>query len=151
VWEQRQANSKALVQTATQKLSELSWRKSRVVDLLVDERIDQQMYEQQTQRLDDEIETAQQQLRDAEYEEMDVEALLNFVRGVIKHPSKLWLQSGLEQKQRLQKVFSPSGLTYSPEGFGTVPSSSFFNILSEFGEENSQLASPTGFEPLLPP
>jgi hypothetical protein len=44
------------------------------------------------------------------------------------------------------------GLTYSQTNrFGNGQSSTFFNILAVFETDNSSLASPTGFEPVLPP
>ena len=132
-------------------LEALRERKNRVVDLFVDGRMDQDTYDQQVLRLDAEIQEAEQQLHDTDVENMDVEAVLEFAEKLVERPKELWLQSPLEQKQRLQRVFFPDGLTFTNDGFGTAASNSFFNVLQSFTLEKATLASPTGFEPVLPP
>jgi hypothetical protein len=47
------------------------------------------------------------------------------------------LQSSLEQKERLQRVFFPDGLTFTKDGFGTAASNSFFNVLQGFTLESN--------------
>jgi len=81
----------------------------------------------------------------------DLDAVLDFGEQLLRNPAQLWSESSLDQKQRLQAVFFPEGLTFTNGGFGTTPSSSFFNVVAMNFESNSNLASPTGFEPVLPP
>jgi hypothetical protein len=76
---------------------------------------------------------------------------LDFAGRLLERPQQLWLKSSLEQKQRLQRVFFPDGVTFTSEGFGTATSNSFFSLLRAFSDEKATLASPTGFEPVLPP
>ena len=102
-------------------------------------------------RLRGEIESAERELREADLEQMDVEALLTFAEKLVERPRQLWLESTLEQQQRLQQVFFHNGVTYTMDGFGTAPSNCLFNVLRGFSEEKATLASPTGFEPVLPP
>jgi hypothetical protein len=45
----------------------------------------------------------------------------------------------------------PDGVTYTADGFGTAVTNSFFNVFQMFSVEKATLASPTGFEPVLPP
>jgi hypothetical protein len=102
-------------------------------------------------RLRVEIETAERELREADLEQMDLEAVLAFAEKLVERPRQLWLESTLEQKQRLQRVFFPDGVKYTKDGFGTAVSNSFFNVLRDVSEQKATLASPTGFEPVLPP
>jgi hypothetical protein len=91
-------------------------------------------------------------LREIENNEEQIEGLLDFAESVLRDPAAMWAKASLDQRQRLQTVLFPDGLTYShTEGFGTAQAPSFFNVLQAMGEENSSLASPTGFEPVLPP
>ena len=39
-------------------------------------------------------------------EEFDVEGVLNFAERVLPRASDLWIQASLEQRQRLQRLFS---------------------------------------------
>ncbi len=151
VWKQRQAASIAALRNVSGTLEALRERKNRVVNLFVDGRMDQDTYDQQVLRLDAEVQQAEQQLRDSDVEHMDVEAVLAFAERLVERPKELWLQSSLEQKQRLQRVFFLDGLTFTNDGFGTVASNSFFSVLQSFMLAKATLASPTGFEPVLPP
>jgi hypothetical protein len=68
---------------------------------------------------------------------MDVEAVLGFAEKLVEQPKELWLQSSLEQKRRPQRVFFPYGLTFTNDGFGTIASDSFFNVLQSFTLEKA--------------
>ena len=151
VWKQRVAASESILRAAKGKLAELENRKNRLVDFLLEGRLDQRTYDEQTVRLRGEIESAEQELREADLEQMDVEALLAFAEKLVERPRPLWLESTLEQKQRLQRVFFPDGVAYTKDGFGTTPTNCFFSVLRGVSEEKATLASPTGFEPVLPP
>lgn len=53
----------------------------------------------------------------------------------------------LDQRQRLQKVLFPKGVSYSPEsGFGTSETGLFFRWWALVDNKNHTLASPPGFE-----
>ena len=151
LWKQRQSDSEAILRVAKGKLDDLRFRKDRLVEFLLAGRLDQQTYDEQTERLNSEMEAAKEEFASADLECMDVEAVLEFAEKLVKRPKQLWLESSLEQKQRLQAVFFPDGVTYTSEGFGTASSNSFFNVFRDFTDEKSSLASPTGFEPVLSP
>ncbi len=151
VWKQKVAASESVLRAAKGKLAELENRKNRLVDFLLEGRLDQQTYDEQTLRLRAEIEVAEQELREADVEHIDVEAVLAFAEKLVERPRQLWLESTLEQKQRLQRAFFPDGVKYTKDGFGTAVSNSFFSVLRDLSEQKATLASPAGFEPALPP
>jgi site-specific DNA recombinase len=151
VWEQRQQDSQAAMRSATRRLANLSERKNKLVDANLDGRIDQQTYEEQVERLRGEVELAKNQFRDADVETLDVKAVLEFAERLVSDPAQLWIEASLDQKQRLQAVFFPEGVTFTNQGFGTGATNSFFDMLQVFSGKESHLASPTGFEPVLSP
>ena len=104
VWKQKLAKSGAVLRAATGKLADLADRKNRLVDFLLEARIDQQTYDEQVLRLKAEVDAAEQELRDADLEQLDVEAVLEFAEKLVERPEQLWMKSLLEQKQRLQSV-----------------------------------------------
>jgi len=56
-------------------------------------------------------------------------------------------EASLDQRQRLQKVLFPQGVTYSADGrFGTAETSVIFRLLQVVPAEKDDKASPTGFE-----
>jgi site-specific DNA recombinase len=151
VWRQKQASSEELLRAAKRKIAELGERKNQLVDFLLKGRLDQSTYDEQLFRLNADVLSAEQELVNADMETLDVEAVLEFAERLIENPDHLWIESNLDQKQRLQRVFFPQGLSFTHEGFGTATSNSFFKLLDEFMGKESSLASPTGFEPVLSP
>ena len=71
--------------------------------------------------MDQENALAEAALHDAKLDELDVEGVVGFAEHVLSNAARLWLESSLDQRQRLQKVLFPKGVTYSPDGqFGTA-------------------------------
>ena len=96
------------------------------------------------------IAVARMELHDAQIEEIDIEGVLGFAESIILDARRLWMEGTLDQRQRLQKVLFPKGVTYSHQtGFGTTETSLFFRWLALVQEKKDGLASPTGFEPVL--
>jgi len=48
---------------------------------------------------------AKEEFAAADMECMDMEAVLEFAEKLVERPKQLWLESSLEQKQRLQEMF----------------------------------------------
>ena len=66
--------------------------------------------------------------------------------------ARAWQIAGPEPRQRVQNLLFPDGLHYSPEsGILNRSKSSLFTTLERLTDEKGLLASPTGFEPVLPP
>jgi site-specific DNA recombinase len=152
VWDRKQADARAQMDAMHKALSVLTDRKNRLMDKYLDGKIDQTTYEEQNERLGSEIAEAKVALRSVEVLDEQIEDLLAFADGVLRDPAGLWTRASLDQRQRLQKVLFPTGVTYSEdEGFGTALTPSIFSMLQEFRLEDSSLASPTGFEPVLSP
>jgi hypothetical protein len=61
-------------------------------------------------------------------------------------------RAGPGQKHGVQTLLFKEGLLYSKDqGFLNTSKPSLFSVLEKIGTENGMLASPTGFEPVLPP
>src|ERR1035437_531411 len=152
VRERKQADAKAQMTAMHQKLAALTDARNTLMDRYLDGRIDQGTYEEQNARLGTEITEARTALRCIETVDEEIEELLEFADGVLRDPAGLWSRASIDQRQRLKKVLFPAGVTYSVESrFGTALTPSIFNMLQELGSNNSSMASPTGFEPVLSP
>jgi hypothetical protein len=80
---------------------------------------------------------------------MDVEGILAFAERVLPSASNLWVQSSLNQKQRLQQLFFPEGVAFDGKRFvRTGVSTPAFKYLTAVQPAENNLA-PTGFEPVL--
>ncbi len=80
------------------------------------------------------------------------DAFVRFAKAMLIDIRQAWLHAKPEQKQRVQNFLFQDGLCYSQElrKFEHL-NPCLFNTMKEVGFKNWWLASPTGFEPVLPP
>jgi hypothetical protein len=84
-----------------------------------------------------------------ELEEMDVEGILAFAERVLPSASNLWVQSSLNQKQRLQQLFFPEGVRFDGKRIvGTGVTLPVFNYLTPVSGSKKDLVDQTGIEPV---
>ena len=85
-------------------------------------------------------------------EELDVEpeTVIEFTEQLIQRADHFWTSFDVEFKQRFQKVLFPEGIAFNGENFETTSTVSIFNLLGEFPEANTRMATPAGFEPASP-
>ncbi len=151
VWTQRQGDAEELRSVLKRKLGQVELRKTTLVDRWLDGKVDQSIYEESIGRITAEVESVRSELRGTELEHLDLELVLQFADRIILRPARLWVESSLEQKQRLQKTLFPGGVEFDGKQFGTVSTPLFFNLLERDLDDDYGLASPTGFEPVLSP
>ena len=114
--------------------------------------IDKESYEQQRDKLEEEITLAKLRLKDAQLDEVDVEAILNFAETFLLNTVRIWMEMSLEQRQRFQKVLFPEGIELMPHcGIRTAVTCPVFKMLQPEMTPHTSLATPAGFEPALPP
>ncbi len=71
--------------------------------------------------------------------------------AVILNAARLWTEFSSEQKQRLQKVLFPEGVSFESGEFRTAATCPLFKLLEQPEAEKSCLATLPGLEPGLPP
>ena len=77
--------------------------------------------------------------------------VLGFAKYLLSDLSRLWTDLPLDQKQRLQRIVFPNGITFLRGEFGTAEPALFLNLLGTISLPGSNMVAPTGFEPVLPP
>ncbi|MDA1036364.1 MAG: recombinase family protein [Chloroflexi bacterium] len=149
VWKGRQGEAKRLRANLERVVREKRERLDCVDDAYIHQKtIDRQTYERQRDQLREQIGLAEIELGDVVSEQLNVDGVLAFAEHVLTNAARLWMELGLDQKQRLQQVLFPEGLRFDGERFGTAATCLAFNKLAENGESESRMASPTGFEPV---
>jgi hypothetical protein len=140
VWEQNHADARNARQVLQRRFDELQARKDRVVEAFLYERsIDRATYDRQVEKLDSELLMAEVALHEARIDEIDVEGVVAFAEHVLANAAQLWLESSLDQRQRLQSVLFPRGVTYSAAGvFGTAETSVIFRFLQSLPTERAR-------------
>ena len=113
--------------------------------------VDRETYEEHVARLNEQIAVTQLELHDARLEELDIEAVLGFARHLILNAAQMWIQASLDQRQRLQGVLFPDGLTYANGAIGIAITCPIFSYLDAVPGTVYGLVSPTGLNPSCHP
>ena len=79
--------------------------------------IDKETYQSHLARVEEELTLARIDRYDAEIDEFDIEGTLAFAEHLVSHSSRLWIEAELDQRQRLQKLFFPEGLSSTAKSF----------------------------------
>jgi site-specific DNA recombinase len=108
--------------------------------------IDKRTYDRQRDRLREQLVLAEVEAAEATGDEMDVAAVLAFAEAALTDVVRLWDTASPEQKQRLQAVFFPEGVTFDGENIRTVATCLAFTRLAACDGAQEAVASPTGFE-----
>ena len=116
---------------------------------LYERTIDIDVYDRQRDKLREELTLAQMHRHATELEELDVEGILAFAERVLPSASSLWVQSSLNQKQRLQELFFPDGMRFDGKRIvGTGTTLPVFNYLSPDSDVKKEVVDQTGIEPV---
>ena len=152
VWKEKQAQNVTLTVSLKHHIEGLTQRKERLDETFIYEKtIDRETYERQRDKLNEQIVLAEMQERDSKLEGYDVEAVLNFAEHVILNAARLWTELLSDQKQQLQTVLFPQGVSFADGIYKTTETCLIFKLLQESEVEKTSLATLPGIEPGLPP
>ena len=66
--------------------------------------------------------------------------MLAFADKLILRPTRLWVESSPDHRQRLQRTLFPNGIEFDGEEFGTDSTPLFFSLLERDLESDYDLA-----------
>jgi site-specific DNA recombinase len=148
VWKQKQEQAIILHKAALRRVRELQESKQRLVEAFVYRReIDRVTYQEQLDKLNEEIALSEIAERDTRIDELDVQAAVSHGEFLLLNAPRLWMESSLEQKQRLQEVFFPRGVQFENGAYRTVETSMIFFELEEISAQNEGMVALPGIEP----
>ncbi len=151
-WRQRHAAEADREKRAAERLQELQRRKDRVVDAYLHEgKLDETTYHEQLTRVDREIEEVHRQQDVNATDRISVERALDFAPRLLTDPPGFWKKLSPDRRPALQRAIYPTGIGYSDGKFGTAETSLIFSYFGEIDASVSEMAPPTGLEPVLPP
>ena len=152
VWKEKQAQNLTLSVSLKQRIEGLNAPKDHLEEaFLYEKAVDRETYERQRDKLNEQIVFAEMQERDAKLEGYDVEAVLAFAEHVLLNAARLWAEFSSDQKQRLQKVLFPEGVSFEKGIIQTAVTCLIFKLLPEAQGEKLSLATLPGIEPGLSP
>ncbi len=180
VWANRKTAIENDLRIFESRVAEIKKRRKALTKAFVfDKAIEREDYDEFLQELKEELLVAEIALHEAQIDELDLEAVLNFAEKALTSAAKIWVGATLEQRQRFQAMIFPKGLVYSREegfrnpvilslfstlrelepghsktpavgGFRTHLSSSVFRDLEAGSDGSRGVVARTGFEPVLP-
>ena len=151
VWSQKGTEREQLRAHSQRRLSDLENRKRKLLDALLDGRIPQTVYEDEMRSVGTALNEALEAGDNVLPNSQQLEHLLEFAEWVLDRLAGLWNAAPLTLKHRLQSALFPDGITVAQEGFGTGLRPIFCSAFQPIPIEETSLASPRGFEPLLSP
>jgi hypothetical protein len=151
-WDSKQSESAAQLKRLETRLEEQKGRKLKLLNSMLDGTVTRDTYIEANEAVVADIAASEQELRVLKNQRADREAFIRFAELGLVDIANIWQLAKPEQRARVQNLLFEKGLTYSKErGILNRSNSSLFSVLESMRDENGLLASPTGFEPVLPP
>ena len=151
-WAAQGLERSALIEQIRSEKAQQQQLLEKLVDMRVRGDIDRDVFESTQQRYQEALYGSNQWLTEVEMRQVQTVFSRIFSRNVVLDVSTAWLQASLDRRQMVQKILLPMGIRYSQEeGFLNPDKASLFSQLHHLIAEPDILASPTGFEPVLPP
>jgi site-specific DNA recombinase len=149
VWQEERAAVAQQLALSKKRVEGIQTKLDRLSEaFLFDRTIDIDTYDRQRDRLHAELTLARMDHHETDLDDLDVEGILAFAERVLPRASDLWVQASLEQRQCLQKLFFPEGITFDGKGFvRTNVTASAFSYLGDISDGGSKMVGPPGFEP----
>ncbi len=146
-WTRAHSEAVARVAAARTRLDDLMAEKVALVRAFVHEHvIDSEAYELDKERIEQEALEVRMRLADDEYEELDIDRLLNTASYVLTNAARIWESSGAENRERLVRMFFPGGILYEDGIFRTADNTGLFSAFDLLEPDETNLARPSRLE-----
>ena len=139
------------IKTLNKRIVELQSNKDRLIDLYIEGKIKENDYNFKSEQYAIAEQSLKAEMITSDLPQNDFANCLEYACKWIEKVDKLWLESDLDTKQRLQKIIFPKGLTYDLEKFRTAEKSSLFTIIGALSAPTIKMVLPGEFESPSPP
>jgi len=152
IWNKLHGDAERAKKKLGMDLTELKNLKSDLLRAKLRGEVSQPDYAQMNTEFDLKVADLQAQIEAAKRNGIAHEAFARFANAMLLDVAEAWRLAGAEQKQGVQNLLFQNGLRYSQKlrKFEHL-NPCLFNTIEQAGFKNWWLASPTGFEPVLPP
>ena len=151
VYDEKLGDSEKEIAALDKKLRQAEKRKSKLMDLMLDDVISEDDFSDKNDTLKAEITDLSWTISEKRMAFTQLQSVIDTTFATLQHIDKTWLNSDPATRRLIQNALFPSGLVYTKNGeFRTPEVTKAFNILELFDRDESHLVSPPGFEPRLP-
>jgi site-specific DNA recombinase len=134
------------------RLEELRQKEHQLVEAHVYRRsLTEERFNREMGLLESEERSIREEIETVETCQLDVADVLRFAADCVAHADNVWGMASTDIKRRFQSLVFPEGITFKDGKFGTPALSPIFGLIGAYEASKECLASPTGFEPVLPP
>lgn len=138
MYENKEMDNITIKSNLENELKKCSEQKDRLTEALADGNIRSDDYRSAINKIESKRLAKTLELQDLKIEIVEIDSVMEYARHVVLNASRLWQESTIDQRGRLQSVFFPKGLRFDKEGFKVPEMGYFFKICSE-------LAGKSGF------
>ena len=128
-------------------------KKSRVIDLFIENKLTNEMKDQKLREIQDEIGDSELQRIDAGSEVTNKEQTIDSAVMFLTNADQFWNLGDLQVRQGIQDLLFPDGLYFScSDGFGTATLSHSHLLIEKVASKsdlNPNMVIPAGFEPAI--
>ena len=153
LWEMRETSAKEQASQIARELQGIERKIEQLVARLVetDSRALIDAYETQLHKLQDQKHLLTEKAAFVGRPKKSFEESFRTSFGFLANPRILWDSGRIEHRRTMLRLLFGGRVKYSvSEGLRTPQTTSLFNALRDFGNDNSRMAHPKGFEPLTP-
>jgi len=127
----------------------LEVRKERLVQMRMNGEISQEEFANHKNSIDNQITGIKISQNESRTDELDMEAVVTYGTQFIRNVAKQWQEMNIKQRQRLQKLVLPEGITYDKTAgsYGTAVLSPVFSLNRTFTGAKSELVAGAGLAP----
>ena len=147
-----QGDAQAKTKKISGQLDKLKVMKKKLLASHLESKVPEDDYQETTADYSRQITDLERQLRDLTEISASTEAFVSFAELQPSYLASLWQAANDDHRRRVQINSLPRGFGILYETKSLNPNNStLFSVLQKVNSENLRLASPTGFEPVLPP
>ncbi len=152
VWEAGKGDAELKTKKASAQVEKLKALKKKLLTSYLEGKVPEADYQEATADYTSQMAVWERELRDLSGVTASTDAFVGFAELQLSDLSGLWKAANDDQRRRVQTILFNKGLSYSAKTKSLNPdNSTLFNVLQQMNPKNLRLASPTGFEPVLPP
>jgi hypothetical protein len=134
------------------RLEETRHRRRQLLESMLDKKISDETYREADADYGRQIVVTEEEIRALSSLQITRDQCLQFDQLLMANIAGAWELASPDQRQAVQTLLFSDGLSYSPaKGILNRSKASLFNTLEFMRFKKVSLASPTGFEPVLPP
>ncbi len=148
-WKEQQLTAKNEKENYDAKIRALETKREKLIQMRMNNEISKEEFMRMKEGMDNQITGFQISKNEAYTNEMEMETIISSAMDFLADPAQNWKDAGPENKDKIQKLVLPQGITYdkSTGKFGTPILSPIFKLSEDFDPQKSNLVAGPGLAP----